>query len=78
MYKDLLFAGQPSQGRMIIGRPTTFNLNDELKKVLLINNSKKERIHVCDDQPAFQMLFSLFHNFEVSDIAYSFTTCEPL
>jgi len=66
----IFFVAQPSQGRLGIGRPTTFSLNDELKRVLLVNNNKKERIHACADPPAFQMLFSLFHNYEVCKLLW--------
>ena len=71
--KHVLLADQPSPSRPAIGRPTAYNLNEELKKVLYLSNSKKDRVHVCADYAVFQMLCSVFHNYEVSMHILSFT-----
>ena len=52
-----------AQPRVGISKPTTFSLNDELKKVLHFD--RKERVHACGDRSVFQFLFSCFHNYEV-------------
>ena len=35
---------------------------------MFVNNNKKDRVTACADQPSFQILFSLFHNYEVSKL----------